>query len=97
MGELGNKYGLLLESFEGEFESLKNLEIKEPIISLINKNGIFHYIIITKIKHKNIYYYDPLLGKQNCSLTSFEKLFQNVIVIVTKTTYQSEDKIIKEE
>lgn len=95
--ELGKKYGLLLESFEGEFESLQNLELKEPIISLINKNGVFHYIIITKIKHKYIYYYDPVLGKQSCLLSSFKRLFQNVIVIVSKTSYQSKEKAIKEE
>ena len=86
---LGSNYGLLLESFEGDFDSLKELKISEPIISLINQGGTYHYIIITKIKNNKIYYYDPVLGKVVSNFKTFKKIFQNIIVIVAKTSYQS--------
>ncbi len=96
LSSLGNNYGLLLESFEGDFDSLKELKISEPIISLINQDGVFHYIIIIKIKHNKIHYYDPILGKIILSFKSFEKIFQNIIIVVTKTSYQSNIKKQKE-
>ncbi len=88
LSNIGDDYGLRLESFEGEFNSLKNLNIEEPIISIIKQNDIYHYVIITKIKGNRIYYYDPIFGKVTQTLSSFEKIFQNIIILVTKTSYQ---------
>lgn len=96
LSNLGNECGLLFESFEGDFESLKEIEIVEPIISLINQNNIFHYIIITKIKNNKIYYQDPVFGKSQKSFESFEKIFQNIIILITKTSYQFKEKKFKE-
>ncbi len=93
---IGDDCGLRLESFEGEFNSLKNLNIEEPIISIIKQNDVYHYVIITKIKGNKIYYYDPIFGKVTQTLNSFEKIFQNIIIIVTKTSYQLDYKKEKE-
>ncbi|MGL5617929.1 MAG: Mbov_0121 family peptidase domain-containing ABC transporter [Metamycoplasmataceae bacterium] len=96
MSNLGNKYGLLLESFEGDFESLKNLEISEPVVTIINQDGVNHYVIITKIKNNKIYYYDPVFGKNILDFLTFSKIFQNILIVVTKTSYQLKNKIENE-
>lgn len=88
LSSLGDNYGLLLESFEGDFDSLINLKILEPLISLINQDGIYHYIIISKIKDKKIIYYDPVFGKKSETFEEFKKIFQNIIIITSKTSYQ---------
>lgn len=92
LSNLGNQFGLLLEGFEGDFESLKDFEVIEPIISLINQEGVYHYIIITKIKNNKVYYLDPVLGKVNKSFEDFKTIYQNILIIVTKTSFQSKVK-----
>ncbi len=88
LSELGKRYGLLLEAFEGDFNSLKGLEVEEPVISLINRDGNNHYVIITKIKNNKISYQDPIYGQINSGFSDFQKIFQNIIIIVSKTSYQ---------
>ncbi|MGL6125403.1 MAG: Mbov_0121 family peptidase domain-containing ABC transporter [Metamycoplasmataceae bacterium] len=92
LSNLGNHYGLLLETFEGDFDSLKNLIITEPIITLINQDGVNHYVIISKIKNNKIYYYDPVFGKRNLEFESFSKIFQNILIVVSRTSYQTKIK-----
>ncbi|MGL5308511.1 MAG: Mbov_0121 family peptidase domain-containing ABC transporter [Metamycoplasmataceae bacterium] len=97
ISNLGNDYGLLLESFEGDFESLIGLEISEPIVTIINQDGINHYVIITKIKNNKIHYYDPVFGKNILDFSAFSKIFQNILIVVSKTSYQFKKEIEKEQ
>lgn len=92
LSNLGSNYGLLLESFEGNFDSLANLKILEPVITLINQSGINHYVIITKIINSKVYYYDPVFGKKNLDFESFKKIFQNIVIVITKTSHQLKEE-----
>ncbi|MGL5590991.1 MAG: Mbov_0121 family peptidase domain-containing ABC transporter [Metamycoplasmataceae bacterium] len=93
ISNLANNYGLLLESFEGDFESLINLDITEPIVTIINQDGVNHYVIITKIKNNRIYYYDPVFGKRILTFSRFGEIFQNILIVVSKTSYQSKNEV----
>ncbi|MGL5205836.1 MAG: Mbov_0121 family peptidase domain-containing ABC transporter [Metamycoplasmataceae bacterium] len=93
ISNLGNSYGLLLESFEGDFESLANLELLDPIVTIINQDGVNHYVIITKIKNNKIYYHDPVFGKRVLNFSAFSKIFLNILIVVSKTSYQSKKEI----
>ncbi|MGL5732600.1 MAG: Mbov_0121 family peptidase domain-containing ABC transporter [Metamycoplasmataceae bacterium] len=96
MSNLGNNYGLLLESFEGDFESLAGLEISEPVVTIINQDGVNHYVIITKIKNNKIHYHDPVFGKNILDFEKFSKIFQNILIVVTKTSFQLKKEIENE-
>lgn len=87
--KLGKDFGLLLDSYGGSFDSLKTVNLSQPIIILINAGKFNHYVLITKITKKFFYLMDPLKGKIKISHTEMQKLFQNVVIFCQKdTTYK---------
>lgn len=97
LSALGAKFGIHLESYEGQIDALNNLELKQPIISIIKSDTFLHYIVIDKIKNGYVIYYDPISGRKKISFDDFSKIYNNIIIIATKTSYQhsKEAKIIK--
>lgn len=89
LNNLSQKFGMNLEIFEGEFELLLNLEINNPIISIIKNENFFHYVVIEKIKNEHIIFYDPIYGKRRIKLNEFKKIYSNIIIVCHKTTYKA--------
>lgn len=97
LSTLAAKFGIHLESYEGQIDALNNLELKQPIISIIKSDTFLHYIVIDKIKNGYVIYYDPISGRKKISFDEFGKIYNNIIIVATKTSYQysKEAKIIK--
>lgn len=94
---LSEKFGFLIESYQGSFEQLTQINLNQPIISLIRNESFLHYIVIDKIKNDYVIYYDPISGRKKVSWNDFKKIYTGIIITATKTSYQSskENQIIK--
>ncbi|MGL4343472.1 MAG: Mbov_0121 family peptidase domain-containing ABC transporter [Metamycoplasmataceae bacterium] len=88
LSSISKKNGLLLENYEGDFDSLKELKNVFPIISLINIDGFKHFVIISKITKKSIIYFDPVEGKKILSHISFREIYENVIILCNKISFE---------
>lgn len=51
---LANHYGLTLESYQAEPKDLIRHERKKPYILVINRNGLYHYVIAKTLTSKTI-------------------------------------------
>lgn len=87
LSNLAEKFGMKLEVFQGKFESLFELELDEPIISIIKNEGFFHYVVIEKITNKHIIYCDPILGMRKITLEDFSEIYTEIVITCTKTSY----------
>lgn len=60
--------------------------VKGTCITLIkNKDGSNHYVVIKKLKTKNIWFYDPLfVCIRRMRITKFIKKWSNICLIYTK-------------
>ena len=94
---LSEKFGFLIESYQGSFEQLSQINLNQPIISLIRNESFLHYIVIDKIKNDYVIYYDPVSGRKKVSWSDFEEIYTGIIITATKTSYQrsKENQIIK--
>ncbi|WGI36919.1 Mbov_0121 family peptidase domain-containing ABC transporter [Mesomycoplasma lagogenitalium] len=81
---LGKKWGIALEAYNGDFQSLIDYDIKEPIIIIINENDMNHYVILERKDKKYFYLLDPLVGKRKVKYEEFNKIFQNIIITTQK-------------
>ncbi|BAP39417.1 Mbov_0121 family peptidase domain-containing ABC transporter [Metamycoplasma canadense] len=78
--KIANKVSINIDPFKMTFEELINLNIKDPIITLIKVDNFFHYIIIKKI-HKNYFEtYDSINGKRKISFENFKLIFSSIIL-----------------
>ena len=86
-----------LESYQGSADLLAGLELKSPVISMIQNHGFFHYIVIEKIKNDYVFYYDPINGRIKIKLNQFKEKYAGVIIACEKTSYQytKENQMIK--
>ncbi|WP_033160924.1 Mbov_0121 family peptidase domain-containing ABC transporter [[Mycoplasma] collis] len=81
---LAIKWGIELEAYNIDFETLKNEKLEQPVILLINEKDVNHYIIL-KSKDKNFFYIaDPLIGNRKIKIDDFEKMFINIIIFPNK-------------
>ncbi|PAF55284.1 Mbov_0121 family peptidase domain-containing ABC transporter [Mycoplasmopsis agassizii] len=80
---VASKYGLALESYKSNFQSLYKINSKEKYIALVQKQGIQHYVIIEKITKTKIHYLDPFDGKNIVSAVEFENIFLNILISVS--------------
>ncbi|UVD81930.1 cysteine peptidase family C39 domain-containing protein [Mycoplasma iguanae] len=86
--------GFSLNSFKGNFEALKNLNLDQPIIALTNIQSSNHYVIVYKITSKFFYILDPVTGKKKIKSEDFTNMFLNVILVAEKNA-QFKPKIKK--
>ena len=94
---LSEKFGFLIESYQGSFKQLTKINLNQPIISLIRNDVFLHYIVIDKIKNNYVIYYDPVSGRKKVSWDDFEKIYTGIIITATKTSYKNskENQTIK--
>ncbi|WP_434337121.1 Mbov_0121 family peptidase domain-containing ABC transporter [Mesomycoplasma conjunctivae] len=82
---LAKDFGIILDSYGGDFPTLQNLEFNNrPIIILIKNNQLSHYVLLLRITKKYFYIMDPLIGKRKISVTDMQKLFANVVIFANK-------------
>lgn len=66
----------------------KNYKISKtsyfPFIAHIVKNDVQHFVIIFKLKSKNILIYDPAYGKYWLSIDEFNKNYTGVAIVIKK-------------
>lgn len=62
--QLSDKNNINLKSYDCSWDELIKLNEKNPIIFVLNKNGIYHYVVGI-IKNKKIIIYDPA-GEKYC-------------------------------
>ncbi len=93
--EKGGDYGL---TFEGILvEDKKEIkEMKFPFIALLEKkNGLHHYVLVTKCKLGTVYYLDSNEGECFASIKTFSSLWTGKSLIVTDFT-KKEDIVFPE-
>lgn len=97
--DLLKQHNIQSEVLKGDSEAFRNLEIKNPLVSIIKSDQYFHYIIIEKITNKNnVIYYDPILGKQKISLNDFLTKYLNIIIVCKpikkRSSFINNDKLL---
>ncbi|WP_341501039.1 Mbov_0121 family peptidase domain-containing ABC transporter [Mesomycoplasma ovipneumoniae] len=90
---LAKEFGIILESYGGPYENLKNLEIVKPTIILIKTGDLNHYVLLTKIKKSKFEIIDPLKGKVKIKPETMAKIFQNVVIFAQKDPEYKRSKV----
>lgn len=81
---LAEKIGLTLEALQGDFSSFLSLNIDKEIITLIQDNNYYHYVIIENKDEEYVYLLDPAKGKIKLKLNDFKNKYLNIIITVNK-------------
>lgn len=82
--KLGTKFGLKLESFQGDFNSLQKLKITKEFIILISRNGLNHFVIVTSKTEKGFNALDPIQGKIFIENKLMREYFLNCLITVDR-------------
>ncbi|MDW2921915.1 cysteine peptidase family C39 domain-containing protein [Mesomycoplasma ovipneumoniae] len=90
---LAKEFGIILESYGGPYENLKNLEIVKPTIILIKTGDLNHYVLLTKVKKSKFEIIDPLKGKLKIKTETMAKIFQNVVIFAQKDPEYKRSKV----
>ncbi|MDW2833920.1 Mbov_0121 family peptidase domain-containing ABC transporter [Mesomycoplasma ovipneumoniae] len=90
---LAKEFGIILESYGGPYENLKNLEIVKPTIILIKTGDLNHYVLLTKVKKSKFEIIDPLKGKVKIKPETMAKIFQNVVIFAQKDPEYKRSKV----
>ncbi|EGV00548.1 unspecified toxin/drug abc transporter ATP-binding and permease protein [Mycoplasmopsis columbina SF7] len=80
------KINLELKSYSCDFLTLEKISEKNlPIVLLINKNGLNHFVILEKIKNYKFYIQDSSIGDRTVyKKDELEKIFLNVVLTFDK-------------
>lgn len=81
---LGQKFGLYIESYECEWSEFCSLKNNHYYALLIQKNDLMHYIIIYKTRQE-IVVYDSDSGKYQLLYNQFKKYFAGIVFEVSKS------------
>ncbi|MDW2891786.1 Mbov_0121 family peptidase domain-containing ABC transporter [Mesomycoplasma ovipneumoniae] len=90
---LAKEFGIILESYGGPYENLKNLEVVKPTIILIKTGDLNHYVLLTKVKKSKFEIIDPLKGKVKIKAETMAKIFQNVVIFAQKDPEYKRSKV----
>jgi uncharacterized protein len=72
--------GLKASGFKVDVSKLFDLKI--PVVTLINQNGISHFVVIKKASEGRIYLADPALGHRIISVKEFEAIWPGLVLAV---------------
>lgn len=87
--ELAMKYGIKSDSYEISYQEIINKQYFKPFVALIMNEYGLHYVIVKKNKNAFIIF-DSNQGKYILSYEDFEKIFQNIIILVEKNNIKIE-------
>lgn len=79
---LGKEFGLDIQPYEARIEDVK-ISSKQKLIAIIKREGAFHYVQVTLLG-KKIRIIDPFDGLKKFDLEEFNKIFCNLICVVSK-------------
>lgn len=80
---LGQKFGLYVESYECEWAEFCSLKNNQYYGLLINKNELMHYVIVFK-KKDSLILFDSDLGKNEFKYQEFRKNYANIVFNISK-------------
>ncbi|WP_027334557.1 Mbov_0121 family peptidase domain-containing ABC transporter [Mycoplasmopsis felifaucium] len=91
---IAQNYGLAIEGYYLDFESLININLKNlPIILLINDFGQNHYVILTKITQNKIYVLDSRIGSTTkYGYDEFKQIYLGISATVKPFSFPQSDK-----
>ena len=72
------------------------MELKIPVITLINTRNYYHFVIIRQATDKFIYLSDPSWGHRKMTWDEFDQAWQKVILVVAGPTIGSPEGLFCE-
>ncbi|WP_029513158.1 Mbov_0121 family peptidase domain-containing ABC transporter [Mycoplasmopsis primatum] len=88
---IASNHGLRINSYTGDFDALLSLDKTNlPLVLLLNRNGIGHYVILTKIKNNKFYILDSEFGALiKMSEQELKNQFANVVIFVEPISFEN--------
>ena len=83
LSEAGRYLGLSCNGYKIDDYNLLN-QYNNPFICQVKINNILHFVVVYKIKNKNIMIMDPAHGIKNISLEEFKSIFTGYILTAEK-------------
>lgn len=94
LSNLAQKYGIIFETYNGDFNVFVSQKIEKPIITILKNQDEMHYVIIYK-RIKDYYYIsDPLKGKIKLHINELKSLYANIVITIEKYPYKMEQSLI---
>jgi ABC-type bacteriocin transporter len=80
--ESAERIGFNAQALKGDADSLTP-DLDTPFIAHLNKEGLFHFIVVTKITQKTVTYADPADGNIRKPIKDFLKLWTGYVVFIS--------------
>lgn len=61
-------------------------QLKAPVLTLINTRGYKHFVVLKKVENGRVIIADPAFGNTVKSMEDFEKVWNNVILVILSPT-----------
>lgn len=90
--EIAKKLQLNAKTYSASFEEFWDKKLKKPLIILIKKNKINHFVVYKRKNKTHITILDPSVGEMKVSKTSFAKTWTKYFIYVEKTKVKSKHK-----
>lgn len=87
---IGLKYGLILESYQCEFNELESYRNNEYFILLIKNNEMLHYVIAKKNK-KKVTIYCSESGEYEINIDELKEKWTGILIQCSKTKFSLKD------
>jgi ABC-type bacteriocin/lantibiotic exporter with double-glycine peptidase domain len=82
---LCSKHSIITETYEINIDELKNMQIKNYFVLILNTNNFLHYVIAKKIKNNKIIILDSLNGEYEITYDKLKEIFSNIIIFAKKS------------
>ncbi len=87
---LANKYSLTLESYNADVKDLVKHERKKPYILVINKDGLYHYVIAKTLTSKTIRIWCSEQGEYDIHIDQLKNIWTGIYLSVDKNPYKDD-------
>lgn len=91
---LGSSYGLVIEGYKTDFETLIANINETKFITTIDVNGENHYIIC-EIKNERVFVWDPMSGFKKITIEEFKDMYQGIVISVESKEYPQAKMMLK--
>ncbi len=80
--ESAERIGFDAQALKGDAEALTP-DLETPFIAHLSKEGLFHFVVVTKITQKTVTYADPADGNIKTPIEDFLKLWTGYVVFIS--------------
>jgi ABC-type bacteriocin transporter len=80
--ESAERIGFDAQALKGDADALTP-DLDTPFIAHLNKEGLFHFVVVTKITQKTVTYADPADGNIKKPIEDFLKLWTGYVVFIS--------------